>query len=252
MSDFKPDALTIHVVSPEKAVNYKWEKNSERLSKSLSIKSIDELNSLPVEIRRKYFQVPSFEEGMVLVLDRINDTYYPITSAKDILPQNKNRAIDHIAALLGAKSIVREIVTRQIAKRQFDASGNIRILKVKAEGSFSEQEKILQEKKYTGKKTFPGNRTEEGYNLAMEYCTQTGLIYDPEIKRMLEDRNPNHPNPISTEEYTVSLTDEVEQLTEYAFSLKYLGGAFSLSAKVSESLENSYEMSLGLKIDYGD
>lgn len=218
----------------------------------MSIKSIDELSALPIAIRNKYFQVPAFEEGMVLVLDRINGTYYPITTAKDILPQNKNRAIDHIAALLGAKSIVREVAKRQTSKRQFDASGNITIVKVSAESSYSKSEREQQEKRFTGKKTFPGNRTIEGYKQALEYCTQTGLIYDPEISRMLEDRNPNHPNPMLSEEYTVSLTNEVEQITEFAFSLKYLGGAFSLSGKVNESLENSYEMSLGLKIEYGE
>ena len=69
---------------------------------------------------------------------------------------------------------------------------------------------------------------------------------------MREDRNPDHPNRMLTEGYTISLTNEVEEITKYAFSLKYLGGAFSLSGNVSESLENSYELTLGLKIEYGD
>lgn len=250
MCDFKPEALTIHVVSPEKAVNYKWEKGSEKL-KNISILSVDELNALPVETRNKYFQTPVLEEGMVLILDRINNTYYPIATAKETLPQNKNRAIDHIAALLGAKSIKREIVTRQTSKRKFDASGNIQVVLFKADSNYSKQEKEMMEKKYTGQKSFAGTRTLDGYNQAVAYCKQTGLINDPGIYSMLEDRNPNHPNPILAEEYAISLTNEVEEITELAFNLTY-GTIFSLSGKINEALESSHEMTLSFNVEYGN
>lgn len=251
MDVFKPDALTIHVVSPEKSVNYKWEKGSDKLSRDLRIVSVDELRSLPKEVRSKYFQTYVFEEGMVFVLDKINERYYPIENANDELPQNKNRAIDNIAALLGAKSIKREIISRKSYKREFDASGNLKIIKFSADASYSTKYKEQEEKRYTGTKTFLGNYTKEGYEQALQYCKKTGLIHDPEIRRMLEDRDPTHPNHIISEEYEISLTNEVEQMTECAFSLKYLGGVFSLSGKVNESIENSNEMRISFKIEYG-
>lgn len=250
MRDFKPDKLTIHVVSPERAVNYKWEKNSEKLSKNLELISIDDLESLPVDIRDKYFDVKHFEEGMVLILDSINQRYYPAKTSIQEIPRNKDMAIDHIAALLGARKIVRSVVTVDVQKREFSADGSIRICSFNSNGSYTSSEKTKAEKQYAGTKSYVGNWSERGYNEALEYCKKTGLIYEPGIRQMLEDRKPGHPNPKLSEDYIVTLTNGVEEATEAAFSLNYIP-VFSLSANVKEVIETSRETTLKLRIEYG-
>ena len=251
MDDFNPHKLTIHVVAPEHAVNFKWEKGWDKVSKNLELKSIDELNSLSLSDREKYFGISSFEEGMVLILDPINKRYYNATSAVDEIPQNKNRAIDHIASLLGAKRIERKVVHYDLKKRELAVDGKLNVHAVSANASYKESEKMKTENRFSGIKEFKGNLTMDGYQKAKDYCEQTGLIHDPAIRRMLEDRNPNHPNRILKESYNVKLTDEVEGAMEAAFSLSYLK-CFSVSAKICEVISTERCTELSLEIEYGD
>ena len=251
MDNFKPDKLTIHVVAPERVVNYKWENEWKNVSRDLELRSVDELNSLPTEIRDKYFDVPSFQEGMILILDRINNRYYSVSNAADEITQNKDRAIDKIAALLGARSIEREVIHFNTKKRELSADGKINVWKVNASASYKETEQQKIEKRFKGVKEFRGNHTREGYQQALNFCKETGLIYDPAIKRMLEDRNPDHPNPLLSESYNVTLTNEVENAIEAAFSLSFLK-CFSVSANVKEAISTSRTTELKIRITYGD
>lgn len=244
-----PKALTLHVVSPERAVNYKWEKDYNKLSPNLSIISIDELNALLPEKREKHFAVPAFEEGMVLVWDKISKKYYSIDKAKVELPVNKDRAVDHIASLLGARKIKRSNATSKHYKREFDVNGNVKML-FDAEGSYKHTHTENLTHKFEGEKAFKGQYSEQGFNKAVEYARECGLYNDPAIKAMLDSRNPKHPNRLLSEKYHVTMTSEVEDLSEFAFSVKFLG--FGLSTKVEEAISSSEKIEVFLEIEYGD
>lgn len=246
-----PDALTIMVTSPEKSVNYRWEKESGKLSRDLQILSIDDLNSLPLDIRQKNFDVKHFSEGMVLVKDPINNRYIRAEEANEKLPKLKNDAIDHIVSLLGAKRIRRSVIQYDEEKQELDASGNIKVFKMSASANYSSVEIEAKKKEFTREKRFSGNRSVEGYNQALEYCEKNGLIYDPEIRQILEDRAPSHPNPVTSDSYKITLTSESAKAMEAAFSLSYLG-CFSLSAAVKESISIKRMVIIEFEVEYGE
>ena len=52
----------LHIVSPEKSVNYKWEDNINRIPSGLQIISIDDYNSLPDIIKKSRFGVRNISE----------------------------------------------------------------------------------------------------------------------------------------------------------------------------------------------
>lgn len=245
-----PDALTLYVVSPERVINHKWEKNADKLSRNVKLISIDELNALLPEKREQNFAVTAFEEGMVLVFDKITNKYYSIDKAKDELPLNKDRAIDHIAGLLGARKITRSICKNQTSKRELSVNGEVQIKLFEADGSYKHAHLEKRARKYIGERIFPGQYSEQGFNMALEYARKCGLYEDAVVKSMLDSRNPKHPNRLLREKYEVSMTSEVEDLSEYAFSVKYL--AFGLSAKVEEAVSTSETIEVSLEIEYGE
>lgn len=251
MDNFKPEKLTLHVVSPEEAVNLKWEEEWNRVSKNLELKSVDELNSLPAETRKQYFDVPSFEEGMILILDPVNKRYYPASTAYKKIPMNKFLAIRHIAELLGAKSILRREVHIEQKTRNLDTEGEVKITDFKADVSFSKEEKEEAVKDIEQITNCPGIYLPDGYRQAEEYCKQIGLFYDPEIKDILDSRHPSNPNRRNRHVHRITISNDIEEGMEAACSLNYLK-YYSLRAQVKEHISKSQMIRLELIIEYGD
>lgn len=247
-----PQKPVIYITTPERAINYQWEEEAQKLSPNLEIMSIDDIGNLPMEVKKKIFSSPMIEEGTIWVLDPFEDRYYPADKAKDVIPRSKFRAIEKIAGLLGAKSIHHVSSKTQVSKREMSASGDIKIKVFNANAQYSADFSFKFAQEETLDKEFKGNKTIEGYKKALEFCQTTGLIYDPEIKRMLEDCDPKHPNPIISQKYTVSLTSECEEQMDTAFSLNFMGNLFSISGKYTEAISNKYEEVLTYEIIYGE
>ncbi len=68
--------------------------------------------------------------------------------------------------------------------------------------------------------TWEGTYTEEGYEMAVRIATASGLIEQPDVKALLEQRNPNHPNHNLSKHYRVDLFSEFQKTLDVADNLK--------------------------------
>lgn len=241
---------TIYVASPETKINYLWEKASNRLSKSLEIKTVEELENLPT-IERNKFSVDNFEEGMVLIYNRIDDCYLKLSeNIHQKFEDSKDRAIDYIVSLLGARKITRSVERVDCEKRILEVDGSLGYsvsdLEVKTKFSTEKRNSLA----YNCTKDYAGKYSHDGYQKALDYCKSTGLIADPGIRDILRARDPQHPNPILRYTSHVSLASECEDAMDAAFSLNVLGGVFKLSASIKEVLSQKKSLTLSLDIEY--
>lgn len=68
--------------------------------------------------------------------------------------------------------------------------------------------------------TWEGIYTEEGYEMAVKIANASGLIEQPDVKALLEQRNPNHPNHNLSKHYRVDLFSEFQKTLTVAVDLK--------------------------------
>jgi hypothetical protein len=222
----------LHIVSPERAINYKWEENADKLPSGLQIISIDDYNSLPDSIKRSRFGNVNLND--VLILEPYTKRYIAATQAEQEFFKGKFNTLTNIARLLGATKVEYKFESLEEKKRELNANGDFVDVSVGYAEQHREQYKSLYEKK----RDYPGDYTLEGFKEAEKICKDTGLIYVPRFKDLLNQRNPKYPNPIKKETYRIELSSELNDSFEIAFNLNILKGVFSLSARMSESISS--------------
>lgn len=106
----------------------------------------------------------------------------------------------------------------------------------------------LNEKSLLSENTWPGNYTEEGYKRAKEIAIEAGLDQDDGIKALLEQRNPYHPNPISTNHYRIELYSAMKKSLEIATSIQ-VGVSKSLNLPMGAGASTSVNVGLDVNVD---
>lgn len=247
-----PQKSVIQISTPARSRNYVWEENSKYLPRNLEIVSIDDIEALPIEKKHELFSRKDIEVGDVFVKDEIRGQYLPIEDARDMMRKSKDEAIDYVAGLLGASLIKREllIVDEKIKKVEYDASGNYKV--VKADVSLSKEDKEKERTRSEYEQKSPGQFTREGYDKAVEYCKTHGLINDPDFRRLLENRHPDHPNKLKSSVYSFELTRECESLMDIAMGLNVLKDVLKLSAGFHSSTEVSRTIKLKVTFEFGE
>lgn len=248
MENNKIKGEVIHIVSPEKAVNYKWEEKASFLPEGLQIVSIDDIRNLPVEVRHNLFGYHNIKLNDVFMLNPYSGNYVLVTEADQNYKENKFAKISEVVSLLGAKQIQCEIISEETRKREFNADGNVNYKVVKVSASMQEksEDKVLE--RILRKRTFPGTSTLDGYFQAKVICESTGLIN--ELGSLLSLRNPSHPNPIKSDYYEVEITRELNSGLDLAFNLNVLKNVFALNAEVQEAISTSKSIKLKMYIEF--
>ena len=198
----------LHIVSPEKSVNYKWEDNINRIPSGLQIISIDDYNSLPDIIKKSRFGVRNISEDAVLILEPYTRQYISATDAEQVNLERNFYALSKIASLLGASKVSRKVESLQEEKRVLTAEGDIsyRVVEIS-----------------TNMKKENIERYRNRYEKIREYSC-------PSL---------NHPNPMKKETYHIELSKELNESLEVAFHLNILKGVFTLNAGIQESISSS-------------
>ena len=230
----------LHIVSPEKSVNYKWEDNINRIPSGLQIISIDDYNSLPDIIKKSRFGVRNISEDAVLILEPYTRQYISATDAEQVFFDRKFDALSKIASLLGASKVSRKVESLQEEKRVLTAEGDISYRVVEISTNMKKENFERYRNRYEKIREYScPSLTNEGYKEALRICEETGLIYDQDFKSLLDQRNPNHPNPMKKETYHIELSKELNESLEVAFHLNILKGVFTLNAGIQESISSS-------------
>jgi hypothetical protein len=238
----------LHIVSPERAINYKWEENADKLPSGLQIISIDDYNSLPDSIKRNRFGNVNLND--VLILEPYTKRYIAATQAEQESFNGKFDTLTKIARLLGATKVECKFESLEEKKRELNANGEISCRFVDVSVGYAEQHRKQYKSLYKKEKHYPGDYTLEGFKEAEKICKDTGLIYDPSFKDLLDQRNPNYPNPMKKETYHIELSREINDSFEIAFHLNILKGVFSLSAGMSESISSFKRLVIETNLEF--
>lgn len=248
----KPQKSVIQISTPARSRNYVWEEKVKYLPRNIEIVSIKDIEALPPKEKNSLFSRKDIEVGDVFIKDEITGQYLPIEDARDMMRERKDEAIDHVAGLLGASLIKREllILDEKTKKVEYDGSGNYKL--VKADVALSEDEREKVRHRYDYEQHAPGQYTRESYDEAVDYCVTHGLMNDPEFRRLLENRRPEHPNKLTRSTYSFELTRECESLMDIAIGLNVMKDVFKLSAGFHSSTKISRTIRLKVTFEFGE
>ena len=101
------------------------------------------------------------------------------------------------------------------------------------------------QKKYSRKEIFSGEFTRQGYEDAKRLIKQYRL---EELNYIVEQRNPDDGNTLMEQNIAVGLSEELNHLTECAFSLNVLKGVFTLNANVKQTISTQKEIIIETKL----
>ena len=245
MENNKLGASILQISTKERTINYRWEKDADKLDKNISIVCMDDIQNLVNDGWTLKTKMP-IREGMTLALHPfISKCYIDINIAEDELFKDKFNCIGRVVKLLGVKTFEAKAVFHEAKTRDIDATGSInyKLIKLDASGKKSEKEKYA--KKYSRKETFSGEFTRQGYEDAKRLIKQYRL---ENLNYIVEQRNPDDGNTLTEQSITVDLSKELDRLTECAFSLNVLKGVFTLNANVKQTISIQKEIIVETKL----
>lgn len=245
MGNNKLGAAILQVSTEERAVNYQWEKDADKLDKNISIVSMDDIKKMKDSGWTFKIAMPLCE-GMTLALHPfIYKCYIDINSAEDEIFKDKLDCLGKVSKLLGVKLFEAKAIFIEEKHRDLDASGNINYKVVKVDASYRKEEEEKYAKTYSRKESFSGKFTQMGYDKAKQLIKQYKL---DDIDYIVEQRNPEDSSVLSAQEVKVELTRELNRLTECAFSLNILKGVFTLNANVKQTIATQKKVILETKL----
>lgn len=197
--------------------------------------------SFPVE--------PHMQEGLVLTRESTGKGYYYRTDETDCRVINERcLAIEAILSYLGGKEFRYSETSSFRSKHSVDVDVAVGVKKGGIEVDNTTDVDIHTSQGETGDKTvsaqWSGNYSHEGYLRAVELAKVNGLSTDPTIASLLEQRRPSHPNPITSQEYHVNVTADLDKnihvLEDISANLKdKISGHLKVDVKTSRKVDQS-------------
>ena len=251
-------AKTLYVTSKEEAGSATYYGNVQKVLKThpcLQIVSVDELHD---QIENGTIFCPSpLVKGMILVNNPYTDnpnTFIPATDAALTIRQAKYHKILQIAGLLGAKSYHISESSGHEYNRKINSDLTVSNskwgktnLRLNQGNNFKQRVGIDIDGKCTGVHRI----SQESYQEAISIAKQTGLYSDPQIILLLNSRSPNHENLQTHYSYHFSLTQEVNEFLDAAFSLNALE-LFSINANLQDSIKKRSDIDISVVFDFPD
>ena len=249
MENNKLEAAILQISTEERAVNYQWEKDADKLDKRISIVSMDDIKKMNDSGWTFKPDMPFLCEGMTLALHPfIPKCYIDINIAEDKLFKDKFNCLGRVVKLLGAKSFEAKTVLIEANTRIIDTTGSTNYKLIEADASYKKSEEEKYAKTYSRKEIFSGEFTRQGYEKAKQLIKQYRLEED--LNYIVEQRNPDDSNTFSGQDIAVYLSKELNNLTECAFSLNVLKGVFTLNANVKQTISTQKEIIIETKLKF--
>lgn len=235
----------LYIAPKEQTVNYKWEKDSDKLSPNLAVVSLDNIRDMEKH-EVKFKTNSSLCDGMTLVKHPyIANCYMDVNLAEDTLFKDKLNCIGRVVKLLGVKEFTAKATFMEANTRELDIQGNVhyKVVDVRASYKKSQEEKYAEE--YKLNESYDGIFTKENYEKAKKLVSQYNL---DELKYILDQRNPDDNNTLREREVRIELSKELNSMTECAFSLNVLKGVFTLNAITKETISTQKKVILKTKL----
>lgn len=213
----------IVLASPERCINYKWFENADKIDNQLQLLTSEYVGSseFPCQIDKSN----GLKEGMILIRNPFNATHFVnVTDLEDQTLKYKLNAMNDIGLRLGAKSIEIYSKVENSEQRDVDVNvdGNFKVAKGKVDVKVTQDRYSSDEYKIISKNP-ETIFTEESYREAIQKANESGLINEPRINSLLQNRNPK--NPFFTNgkfEVQASALEEANKKLDIAVSASYL------------------------------
>jgi hypothetical protein len=237
----------LYVTSNERAINYKWEDDCNKLDRGLQVVSIDDIMNEDIVFfnkRKNDIQLDSIFIRHPLM----PNTYVDINSAEDVFMKIKLDCLGHIANLLGAKEYETTYLIEEKGERKVDVNGNMAISKVSAEVSVEIDKNSERTRKYYRHEKFNSILTEESYALAELKAKEYNMDNGVDIRYLINNRNPKLPNnQLTSQIVKMELYDELNSKMDIAFSLK-VANIFKLRGEYSEAMSSRKKVVIETKL----
>lgn len=239
------------VTSDEKSINYKWEDNASKLK---GIQVVSKEYDLPALIEEKEINFIGYKEGreQVFVKDPFYDNYYiEITKAEDRIFKNKIRFYKRIALLLGAKGFTANAEFREENKLSIEANGSISHKVVEINTGLTKEQISKFNKVYKLNSTLKPLEDfdrQRGFEEAKDLVNKLNLHNEIDIVGLIENNDPSLQNREITQEVTLELSNELNDLLEMSFNINAMGGVFGLGANFKKTTESMKKIILDTKI----
>lgn len=239
------------VTTDEKSINYKWEHNASKLN---DIQVVSEENDLPLLIKKKEISFIGYKEGreQVFVKDPFYDNYYiEITKAEDRIFKNKIKFYKKIALLLGAKGFSANAEIIEENKLSIEANGNISHKVVDSNMSSTKVKSSQFNKVYKLNSILKPHEDfdrQRGFEEAKALVNKLNLHNEIDIVGLIENNDPSLQNREITQEVTLELSNELNDLLEMSFNINAMGGVFGLGATFKKTTESMRKIILNTKI----
>lgn len=192
---------------------------------------------------------PHLQEGLVLTREPHGRGYYYRTDETDCRVINERcLAIEAILSYLGGKEFRYSESSSFRSKRTLDidteAGGKKNGIEIdnKTGVNTHTNQGDTGDKSVTAQ--WSGNYTHEGYLRAVKLAEVNGLINEPAIATLLEQRLPTHPNPIASQEYHVNVTADLDKsihvLEDISANIQdKIGGHLKVDVNTSRKVDQS-------------
>lgn len=231
------------IVSPEKAINYKWYDGSENIDSKVQPMSLEQINS---QKEQNGFKLPPVvNEGTVLM----RHPYLPnsLVSANMTMGEFLDEKLSYYAVILNylgatVQTLEARVVSRQ--SRKFDGKGKLRIKGNKVDGKVSGFKKWRSKVKST--KRIEGTGKLDYYK-ALELAKRYGLENDTFVKAVLELR---HDNPVKSFHFDTEIANEFSETIDAAASLVAGAGVFKLNGNFKKAVSSREEIRIVQDISF--
>lgn len=185
----------------------------------------------------------------VLIAHPYKENYFiSIEDSDEIIQREKLNNTSDLARLLGAKKFEVLSISQLETKKEYDLDidGKLKIntLKVNVNKNIDEQTK----KTYSLSNQYPGAKPD--FEKALIKLNEYGLNIDPEVKALVQSRNPNDSNLLSSQKITLKTTSEINESLDTASSLVALGGILDISASFKNRISSRKSMELTINIEF--
>lgn len=235
--------------SPEQAINYKWDSRSKALNKNLVVMESEEI--LRLGQGNEHFYLPyDLNPGDVLIRHPYNQGYILATEAEEVYLKESAEGIFSIARCLGATKISYKRIDIKEFTREVDTSNGIKYkavdvnVKVKQE----KEQKLLHKIAMT--REFPKQEfTTKQFAKAKEIAHDRGFDSSPEIRSLLEARDPELGQPMTLQTVNVVMSSTLNKVLDIAFSLN-VANIFNLNSNTRVATSKKVDVEIEWDIQF--
>lgn len=229
--------------SPEQAINYKWDSRANGLNRNVVVLEPSQIQTLAED--KKHYSLPyDLTPGEVLIRHPYNQGYILATDAEEEYLKASAEGIFFIARCLGATKIVYKKSNIAEFTREIDSNNRLKYkavemnLKVKQE----KEQKFLNRINVT--REFPKQEfTAEQFAKAKSIAEERGLMVSPDIRSLLDARDPNLGLPMTRQTINVEISSSLNKALDIAFSLNVVP-LFNLNSDTRIATQKKLELSI--------